>query len=101
MLLLAPRPARAALLAADDHFVKFTSGPIEVFTDAGPRAGRDTMVRFLEFRHAVGLIVGEPAPQTPLPIRILVLKNAQPWTLPTPISEGRATYNIVLAEKAT
>ena len=44
------------LLAADDHWVKFTRGPFEVMTDAGPRAGRETMVRFEQFRHALGQI---------------------------------------------
>src|SRR3954471_9687575 len=87
------------LLAADDHWVRFTSGPFEVLTDAGPRAGRETMVRFLEFRHAVGQILGEPELQTPLPVRILVFKNARGWTSPDPISEGRDRYNIVLQEK--
>ena len=53
------------LLAADDHWVKFTSGPFEVLTDAGARAGRETMVRFEEFRHALGEIVGEPDLETP------------------------------------
>ena len=47
------------LLAADDHWVRFTRGPFEVMTDAGPRAGRETMVRFEQFRHALGQIVGE------------------------------------------
>ena len=49
-----------AILGADDRWVKFTSGPFEVMTDAGPRVGRETMVEFLQFRHAVGQIVGEP-----------------------------------------
>src|SRR4051794_13819436 len=88
-----------ALLAADDHWVRFTSGPFEVLTDAGPRAGRETMVRFLEFRHAVGQVLGETELQTPLPVRILVFKNARGWTLPAPISEGRDRHNIVLQEK--
>ena len=30
------------LLAADDHWVKFTRGPLEVMTDAGARVGRET-----------------------------------------------------------
>jgi hypothetical protein len=89
------------LLAADDHWVKFTSGPFEVMTDAGPKAGRDTMVRFLEFRHAVGQIVGEPELTTPLPVRILVFKNAKGWTTPAPLAEGRDRYNIVLSEKGS
>ncbi len=96
LLLLSILPA---LLAADDHWIKFTSGPFEVLTDAGPRAGRETIVRFLEFRHAVGQVVGEPELQTPLPVRILVFKNARGWTLPSPLAEGRDRYNIVLAEK--
>src|SRR3954454_7678404 len=96
LLLLSLVPA---LLAADDHWVRFTSGPFEVLTDAGPRAGRETMVRFLEFRHAVGQVLGETELQTPLPVRILVFKNARGWTLPAPISEGRDRYNIVLQEK--
>ena len=65
------------LLAADDHWVKFASGPFEVLTDAGARAGRETMVRFEEFRHALGEMVGEPDLQTPVPVRILVFRNAR------------------------
>jgi hypothetical protein len=96
VLLLAALPA---ILSAADHWVKFTAGPFEVLTDANPRAGRETMVRFMEFRHAVGSIVGEPELQTPLPVRILLFKNAKSWTVPAPVSEGRASYNIVLQEK--
>src|SRR5690348_3740970 len=96
LLLLGVLPC---LLAADDHWIKYTSGPFEVMTDAGSKAGREAMVRFLEFRHAVGLIVGEPELGTPLPVRIIVFKNAKGWTTPAAISEGRDRYNIVLSEK--
>jgi len=88
------------LLAGDDHWVKFASGPFEVLTDAGARAGRETMVRFEEFRHALGEMVGEPDLQTPVPVRILVFRNAQGWTSPAPLAEGRDCYAIVLAEKS-
>ena len=88
------------LLAADDHWVKFSSPPFEVFTDAGPRAGRDTMVRFQEFRHALGQLVGEPDLQTPQPVRILVFKNARAWTSPAPLTDGRDRYAIVLQDKS-
>src|SRR6202167_4211420 len=91
-------------LPAADHWVKFISGPFQILTDAGPRAGRETLVCFEEFRHAVGEVVGEPNLQTPLPVRILVYKNAQGWTTgatsDAPVGEGRASYNIVLDEKA-
>ena len=42
------------------------------------------MVRFEEFRHALGQIVGEQDLQTPQPVRILVFKNAKGWTSPAP-----------------
>jgi len=89
-----------SLLAADEHWIKFTSGPLEVFTDAGPRAGREAMVRFQQFRHALGLIIGEQDLQTPQPVRILVFKNAKGWTSPVPLTEGRDRYSIVLQDKA-
>src|SRR5258708_34664436 len=73
------------LLAADDHWVKFTRGPYEVLTDAGARTGRETMVRFEQFRHALGQIVGEADLQTPLPVRIFVFKNAKVWTSTEPL----------------
>ncbi len=88
-----------ALLSADGHWLRFTAGPFEVFTDAGDHVGREVLVQFLEFRHAVGQILGEPELQTPLPVRILVFRNARGWTPPAPLSEGRDRYNIVLEEK--
>ena len=88
------------LLAAEDHWVKFASGPFEVLTDAGARAGRETIVRFEEFRHALGEMVGEPDLETPVPIRILVFRNTQGWAPPAPLAEGRDCYAIVLAEKS-
>ena len=74
------------LLAADDHWVKFAAGPFEVLTDAGARVGRETIVRFEEFRHAVGQIVGEQDLQTPVPVRILVFRNAKGWAWPAPLA---------------
>jgi hypothetical protein len=89
------------LLAAEDHWVKFTSGPFEVLTDAGTRPGRETMVRFQEFRHALGQLVGEADLQTPEPVRIMVFKNAKGWTSPAaPLTEGRDRFAIVLQEKS-
>jgi hypothetical protein len=88
------------LLAADDHWVKFTRGPFEVMTDAGAHSGRETMVRFEQFRNALGQIVGEDDLQTPLPMRIFVFKNAKGWTSAAPLTEGRDHYAIVLGEKS-
>ncbi len=100
---LAPVLCLAALvpasLTAADTWVRFAAGPYDILTDAGSRAGRETLVRFMEFRHAVGQIVGEPELSAPLPIRIIVFKNSHGWTSPAPLAEGRASYNIVLQEK--
>jgi hypothetical protein len=88
------------LLAADDHWVKFTRGPLEVMTDAGARVGRETMVRFEQFRAALGQIVGEDDLEAPLPLRILVFRNAKGWTSAKPLTEGRDHFCIVLSEKS-
>ena len=88
------------LLAADDHWVKFTRGPLEVITDAGARSGRETMVRFEQFRAALGQIVGEDDLQAPLPLRIFLFKNAKGWTSAAPLTEGRGHFCIVLSEKS-
>ena len=88
-----------ATLAAADHWTKFIAGPFQVYTDAGTKPGRETLVRFEEFRHALGEVVGEPNLQTQLPVRILLFRNSQGWTTAEPVSEGRASYNIVLNEK--
>ena len=86
-------------LMAADHWVRYTSGPFEVLTDAGEKAGQETMVRFEEFRHALGEIVGEPDLETPQPVRILVFRNSKGWTSPAPLTLGRDRYAIVLADK--
>ncbi|MCX6632822.1 MAG: hypothetical protein NTW28_34920 [Candidatus Solibacter sp.] len=88
------------LLVADDHWVKFTRGPFEVMTDAGVRPGREAMLRFEQFRHALGQIVGEDDLQTPLPVRVFVFKNSKAWTTAAPLTEGRDRYAIVLGEKS-
>jgi len=87
-------------LAAEDHWVKFVSGPFETFTDAGGRSGRETLVRLEEFRWALGQMIGETDLQMQIPVRVFVLKNAKGWTTAAPVSEGRSTYNIVLDEKS-
>src|SRR5512142_664922 len=88
------------LLLSAANWIKFVSGPFEVYTDAGSRPGREALLRFEEFRHALGYVIGEQDLAAPQPIRILVLKDARGWTSPAPLTEGRDRYNIVLADKA-
>jgi len=86
------------LLAAEEHWTKIASGPFEVFASAGQR-GRETLVRFEEFRHALGEVVGETDLQMPQPVRILLFKNAHGWSTGAPIVQGRDRYAIVLEER--
>jgi hypothetical protein len=81
-----------------EHWIRFTSGPIEVLSSAGSKDGRETLVKFEEFRHALGYTLGENDLQLPLPIRILLFKTGTPQT-PEPVSRGRAKYNIVLTAR--
>lgn len=87
------------LLAADDHWVKFVAGAFEVWTDGATRAAREDLVRFEEFRNALGQVVGEQDLQMPQPVRVLVFKNAKGWTTSVPVAQGRDAYAIVLDEK--
>jgi hypothetical protein len=87
------------LARADGRWIQFTSGPFEVFTDAGSRAGREALVRFEEFRHALGQVIGENDLQAPQPIRILIFKEANGWISPRPVIQARDRYAIPLQEK--
>jgi len=81
--------------AAADHWIRFTSGPIEVMSDASSKDARETLVKFEEFRHALGLALGEDDLQMTLPIRVLLFKAGAPQ-MAEPVTRGRAQYNIVL-----
>src|ERR1039457_2339048 len=80
---------------ASEHWIRFTSSPIEVFSSAGSKDGRDTLVKFEEFRHALGQVLGDNDLQLPLPIRVLLFKTGAPQ-IPEPVVRGRDQYNIVL-----
>ena len=80
---------------AAEHWIRFTSGPVEVFSSAGAKDGRETLVKFEEYRHALGLVLGEDDLQMPIPLRVMLFKSGAPH-MPEPVSRGRAEYNIVL-----
>jgi hypothetical protein len=88
------------LLSADSGWVKYASGPFEVYTNGNERLARETLVRFEEFRHAVGQVIGETELKTPRPVRIVMFKNAKGWTSPGPLGDGRDAYTLALEEKA-
>jgi hypothetical protein len=87
------------LLAAEDHWVKFASGPFEVWTDASTHVAREDLVRLEQFRHALGEMLGEQDLQASEPVRVLVFKNAKGWMGEAPVVQGREARAVVLDEK--
>ena len=84
---------------ADERWTSFQSGPFEVFTDAGPKAGRETLVRFEQLRYALGQIVGDDNLTTPRPVRIFVFKNvreASVYPSTAPVLAARDRFAILL-----
>ncbi len=49
----------------------------EVLTTAGAHAGRETLVRFEQFRHALGGITGKADLRGDVPVRVILFKRAQ------------------------
>lgn len=86
------------LAAAEEHWVRFTAGPFEVFSGAGSKEGRDTLVRFEEFRHALGYVLGNDNLALPLPLHILVFKSGAP-KMPEPVVSGRGSYGVVVTAR--
>ena len=80
---------------ASEHWIRFTSGPVEVFSSAGAKDGREILVQVEEFRHALGQVLGDNDLQLPLPIRVLLFKTGAPQ-LPEPVVRGREQYNVVV-----
>lgn len=73
-ILLAP-----FLLAADEHWTVYRSGPFEVLTDAGDRPGREALNYAEQLRRAVGLALGKKDEEmvSLWPVRLVVRKPAK------------------------
>lgn len=85
-------------LAADEHWVQLHSGPSELFTNAGVKQARDTLMQFEQFRYVLGQILGNPALDSETPLRILLFKSAKEAAIypsPSPVVKGRDRYNIL------
>src|SRR5574341_1992556 len=80
----------ASALSADERWIEYRSGPFEVLTNAGERAGRETLARLEQFRYALGQIAGKPDPQATWPVRVLVLKSAQQQAYSSAVPLGLA-----------
>ncbi len=79
--------------SGEDRWVAFRSGPVEVYSQAGPRAGRTALIRIEQFRYALGRYLGEDDLQAAMPLRVLVFGKRQPLNR---VIEGRDRYALVL-----
>ncbi len=73
----------------------------EVLTTAGAHAGRETLVRFEQFRHALGWITGKADLRGDLPVRVILFRKSQDargW--PEGVTVARDRGAIVLAAGA-
>ena len=89
----------AALSTAADRWVQFRSGPFEVYTTAGARAGRDALMRLEQFRFALGKAVGDDDLETPMPVHVLVFGKDDRRQPGDAVLTGRDCYGIVQVEK--
>jgi len=95
ILAFAALSALAGAASAADRWFEFRSGPFEVFTNAGERAGRGVLMRVEQLRHALGQIVGENDLQTPLPVRVLVFRKQDGRAPGNAVTTGRDRFYIV------
>jgi len=80
---------------ADDRWVLFRSEAVEVYSEAGPKAGRAALVRFEQFRHALGKVLGEDNLQAAMPLRVLLFRKREPLDR---VLTGRDRYAVVQRE---
>ncbi|MDQ6701527.1 MAG: hypothetical protein M3Z36_15210, partial [Acidobacteriota bacterium] len=57
-------------------WVQISSGPFELFSDANPRAARETLASFEQFRYALGQALSKSELQADPKVRILLFKTA-------------------------
>src|SRR6185295_15615699 len=91
------------LLAAQSHWLQFRSAPFEVYTDAGPKRGREVLGWFDQSRYVLGYMLGNQDLQMARPVRILLLKNAKErsaYPAAPPLLDGRDRWVIVLNAEA-
>jgi hypothetical protein len=91
------------LAFAESHWVQIRTGPFELYTDAGGKAGRLTLGWFDQSRYVLGYMLGNPDLQTSQPVRILLFKNAKErgeFPATAPILQGRDRWEILLTADA-
>ncbi len=91
------------LVAAQSHWVRFRTGPFELYAEPGAKHARETLGWFDQLQYVLGYMLGTKDMQTATPIRILYFKSAKECAaypaMPT-IVEGRDRRAILLTADA-
>ncbi|HWQ55033.1 MAG TPA: hypothetical protein VN442_15205 [Bryobacteraceae bacterium] len=90
----------AFAVSAQDSWIEFRSGPFEVWSNGGERPARAALMRFEQFRHALGQIVGEEELETPVPLRLLVFRKQDRREPSNAILTGRDRFAAILTADA-
>ena len=80
------------LLRADDHWLSFQAGPIEVATNAGESAGREALNHLEQLRYTLGTTLGKPELTSTWPIRIIVVKPGKNVQVLPQVKLARDSY---------
>lgn len=70
------------LLLADEHWIALRSGPFEVYSSAGEKPARETLMELEQFRETLRVITGKDDMRLIWPVRVLVSKTTPADTKP-------------------
>jgi hypothetical protein len=84
-----------------EEWLRITSGPFEVLTNAGERDGRTQLYDAEQFRYTLGRLLGVDDLSSPWPVRVVVLKRkeAERYAIPGAIAMSRDSWISVAAEE--
>jgi hypothetical protein len=68
-----------SLVRGDDRWVGYRLEPFEVLTNANQREARETLAQFVQFRYALGTVLGKQELKSVWPIRILAFKGSKEY----------------------
>jgi len=92
-----------SLALAESHWVRFRTGPFELYSDANSKTAREALGWFDQLRWVLSYMLGNPDLQTARPIRILYFKNAKErevYPYVPPVLDGRDCWYILLTAGA-
>ncbi|MEO7653588.1 MAG: hypothetical protein ABIZ80_24280, partial [Bryobacteraceae bacterium] len=90
----------AGAMRAEERWIWLKSDGAELITDAGSKAGKEALMRFEQFRFALGKTIGKPGLRTILPARIVLFRtavDAAKYAGPGVIQQGAERVHFVIS----